>query len=191
MSRVGIFGGSFDPIHNGHLITAMHVKEVRNLDKIIFIPCHISPHKLAGGHSLPDDRLNIVKSAVSGITGFEVSDFELRKGAVSYSIDTIKHFKKKYDEIDLIIGYDNLLVFESWKSPDEITQLVNLVVLKRKTESEEKSNRFFKFAHFVDTPIIEISSTEIRKRISQNKPVNFLIPEKVLNYITKKNLYRF
>lgn len=189
MTRIGLFGGSFDPIHNGHILSSLAIKEKRDLEKIIFIPCHISPHKLEGGHSSPEDRMNLVNLAISNIPYFEVSDYEIEKGEISFTIDTVRHFKEMYEEIDLIIGYDNLLVFDEWKDPDELVKLVNLVVLKRKTDLGEKMNRFFAYANFVDTPVIPISSTEIRERIRKLLPVNYFVPDKVLTYIKNNNLY--
>jgi len=190
MSRVGLFGGSFDPIHNGHLITSIAVREIRKLDKVIFIPCYISPHKLAGSHSSAEHRLNLVRTAVSEYPFFVVSDFEIIRGEVSYSIDTVRHFKQFYDEIDLIIGYDNLMVFESWKEPDELIKLAELVVLRRQSDNLDGTNRFFDIANFVETPFVDISSTEIRARINKGKPVESFIPENVLKYIIKNNLYK-
>ncbi|MHC1739426.1 MAG: nicotinate-nucleotide adenylyltransferase [Ignavibacteriaceae bacterium] len=189
MTRIGLFGGSFDPIHNGHILTSLSIKEKRDLEKIIFVPCHISPHKPEGGHSSPEHRMNLVKLGIANLPYFEVSDYEIQKGDVSYSIDTVRHFKQFYDKIDLIIGYDNLLVFDEWKDPDELVKLVELVVLRRKTESAEKQNRFFEYANFVETPKIPISSTEIRERIRQLRPVDFLVPDKVLSYIKENLLY--
>src|SRR5690606_26131897 len=129
MKAVGIFGGTFDPIHIGHLITAQVVKEIRGLEKIIFIPAFVSPHKTDKQHTSPLHRLEMLKFAILNNRSFEYSEFEIEKQEVSYSIDTIKMLKKKYSSIELIIGYDNLLVFDSWKDPDEIVNLVKLVVL--------------------------------------------------------------
>jgi len=190
MTKIGLFGGSFDPIHNGHILTSLAVKEKRGLDKVIFVPCHISPHKLEGGHSSSEHRLNMVKSAIENIPYFDLSDYEIIKGEVSYSIETVKHFKKFYEEIELIIGYDNLLVFDNWKDPDELVKLVNLVVLKRKTDLIENRNRFFEVAQFVDAPLINISSTDIRERIHKSLSVNLMVPAKVLSYIKNYKLYQ-
>ena len=189
MRRIGLFGGSFDPIHNGHILTSLSIKEKRDLEKIIFVPCHISPHKLEGGHSSPEHRMNLVKLAILNIPYFEVSDYEIQKGDVSYSIDTVRHFKKFYDHVDLIIGYDNLLVFDKWKDPDELVKLVNLVVLRRETDPVENQNRFFEYAIFMETPLVPISSTEIRELIRQSQRVDLLVPDKVLSYIKENLLY--
>lgn len=189
--NIGIFGGTFDPIHMGHLITAQAVREIRKLDKIIFIPAHISPFKTERDSTSDEDRYRMLELALEGIEYFDISDLEIKKDKISYSIHTIKELKKKYDKIDLIIGYDNLLSFDKWKSPDELLTLVNLVVLRRKTEEGETSkNKYFKSAIFVETPLIEISGTEIRERVKQNLPIDFLVPKNVMEYIYNLKLYK-
>lgn len=189
INRIGILGGTFDPIHNGHLITARFVLEKRNLEKIIFIPCNISPHKTEQISSLPHHRLNMVKLAIEYSPHFDYSDYELNKGDISFTLDTLKHLNNYYEQIELIIGYDNLLVFDKWSYPDDIVKLATLLVMKRKTDIEEKRNRFFNHAVLLDTPTIEISSTEIRERIRNDQPIDFFVPEKVKEYIYKYKLY--
>ncbi len=189
-SKIGILGGTFDPVHNGHLITAQFVREKRNLDKIIFIPCNISPHKTDLLSSSAEHRLNMVKLAIDNIPYFDYSDYELKAEGISYSYNTLLYLSEKYESLELIIGYDNLLVFDKWYQPDEIIRLVSLVVMKRKTDIEETRNRFFEKAVLLDTPTIEISSTDIRERVRNNLPVDFLVPESVKKYIYKTNLYR-
>lgn len=191
MSSAGIFGGNFDPVHVGHLITANRVLESRKLEKIIFVPAYISPFKTEIKSSPAQDRLNMLSIALQVNEQFIYDDYEIKKEGVSYSINTLRHFKKEYDQLDLIIGMDNLVEFTSWKDPDEILQLCNLVVLRRTPiKSEHKTNRFFDKAVFIDSPLLEISSTDIRKRIKENKSVDFLIPEGVKEYILNNNLYR-
>jgi nicotinate-nucleotide adenylyltransferase len=190
MSKIGIFGGTFDPIHYGHLIIAQSVLEKRNLDKIFFVPCYISPHKQTIKNSSSEHRINMLKLALEENERFEYSTFEIERGGISYSIDTIREFKNKYSEIDLIIGYDNLIVFDTWKEPDEILKLVNLVVLKRVILNETKINKYFEHAYFVDTPIIEISATEIRRRCNIDLSINYFLPEKVKVYILTNGLYK-
>ncbi len=94
MSKVGIFGGTFDPIHLGHLITAQSVREIRNLEKIIFIPAFISPHKSDAKTCSPEDRLNMIKLAMDGISFFDYSDMEIKKGGVSFTVDTLRELEK-------------------------------------------------------------------------------------------------
>lgn len=188
---VGIFGGSFDPIHFGHLITAQSVLDKRKLDKIIFVPSFISPHKLDFDYSSPHHRFNMVKLAIESHPQFDISDFELKKDKVSYSYETVLEFSKTYEEIELIIGFDNLISFNTWHKPDEILELATLVVMKRTFDEDIKNaHKYFGEAEYVDTPTIEISSTEIRKRISGKLPIDFFIPPKVKEYICDNDLYK-
>ncbi len=191
MSKIGIFGGTFDPIHNGHLITAQSVKEIRNLEKIIFIPAFISPHKQDKHASKAEHRLNMLRLAIKEIPFFECSDFEIKQHNISYTIDTLREFKKYYDEIDLIIGYDNIFQFHSWKEPDEILELANIIVLKRKSSHPlDFIDKYVDAAIFVQTRGIEISATDIRNRVHSGLPIYYLVPEKVLEYINQNNLYK-
>lgn len=190
MSKIGIFGGTFDPIHHGHLITAQSVREIRNLDKIIFIPTYISPHKTNVKTSSPEDRLNMIKLSIEGVDFFEVSDFEIKKHDVSYTVDTLREFKKHYDEIELIIGYDNIFKFYTWKEPDEIMKLARVIVLKRKSSQPvEFIDKYVEQATFVQTRGIEISATDIRHRVHQGLPIHYLVPKEVEKYILEHKLY--
>lgn len=191
MEHIGIIGGSFDPIHIGHLITAQAVLEKRNLDKIIFIPCYVSPHKVNSKSVAPNHRMEMVKLAIASNPNFTVSDFEIKANKVSYTVETLKHFSKFHKNIDFIIGYDNLINFNSWKDPDKIVELANLVVLKRNFVAPSYSfHSYFAKAIFVDTPIVEISSTEIRDRIAKDLPVNYFLTKEVNDYIFEHGLYK-
>ncbi len=192
MSAVGIVGGSFDPVHHGHLITAQDVALKRNLEKVFFIPCYISPHKVNVEYSSPEHRVNMLKLAIEDHPLFEFSDFEINRKEISYTVNTLMEFSKKYDEIELIIGFDNLLKFDSWKEPDTILKLAKLIVMKRHIDTDTKIyHKYFGEAVYVDTPTIEISGTEIRERIRKNLPIDYLVPPSVKNYIFENNLYRY
>jgi nicotinate-nucleotide adenylyltransferase len=191
MSKVGIFGGTFDPIHHGHLITAQSVREIRDLDKIIFIPSFISPHKADVNSVSPENRMKMLKLAVERIDFFEVSDYEIKKEGVSYTIDTLNEFKKKYDELEFIIGYDNIFKFHTWKNPDEIMKIAKILVLKRISSlPPPHEDKYVKSAIFVETRGIEISATDIREKVKQGMPIHYLVPEKVKEYIYSFNLYK-
>lgn len=190
MKKVGIYGGTFDPIHLGHLITASSVKEIRNLSEIIFVPTNKSPLKLDVESASTKNRFEMTQLAVEKFDGFSVSDYEVGKTDISYTINTIKYFKEKYDNIELIIGYDNFLIFEKWHKWDEILNLVDIVVLRRfyedTIEPKIKSDKFI----FVESPTIQISSSMIRKRVSNNLPIDFLVSSEVSKYISENNLYK-
>jgi nicotinate-nucleotide adenylyltransferase len=190
MSKVGIFGGTFDPIHLGHLITAQSVRELRNLEKIIFIPAFISPHKGDVKTTSAEERLDMIKLAIDGIPFFDYSDIEMKKGGVSYTIDTLKELKKIYDELEIIIGYDNIFTFHTWKEPDEIMKMAKVIVLKRKSSHPPQfEDKYYKQAVFVQTRGIEISATDIRERVKNVMPINFLVTPAVMEYIYKHKLY--
>jgi nicotinate-nucleotide adenylyltransferase len=190
MKKVGIFGGTFDPIHMGHLITAQSVKEIRALDKIIFIPSFISPHKADIKSSTPEHRLNMIKLATGGVPFFDYSKMEILKGGISYTVNTLKELKRKYDELEFIIGYDNIFQFHSWREPDEIIKLAKIIVLKRKSSLPAPFiDKYYKQAVFVQTRGIEISSTDIRVRIKNGMPIHYLVPQKVKEYIYDHKLY--
>ncbi len=191
MSAVGIFGGTFDPPHIGHLITARSVLEIRKLQKIIFIPNGISPNKKYREGACAHDRLKMLKLSIGGISNFEYSKIEIDDPEVSYTINTLRKLKNLYEEIELIIGYDNLLEFSAWKEPDEILKCAKLVVLQRNAPGKPGSkDKFYKAAVFVDTPLVEISATEIRRRVKNSLPIDFLVADKVKEYIYKFNLYK-
>ena len=191
IQKIGLFGGSFDPIHLGHIITAQIVFEARKLDKIIFMPCYFSPHKTDAKYAPPIHRLNMVMLAIKKYEHFSVSDFEISRNQISYTIDTINELRKKYSDIELIIGQDNLDVFDKWHKPDEIISKAKLVVLRRNfIKKNSFKNKYYESAIFVDTPIIDISSTEIKNRIKNNLRIDFLTGEEISNYIIQNNLYR-
>jgi nicotinate-nucleotide adenylyltransferase len=190
MSKVGIFGGTFDPIHNGHLITAQSVREIRKLDKIIFIPAFISPHKSDVKTSSAEHRLNMIKIATGDIPFFECSDIEIRRDGISYTVDTLRELKKSYDDLEFIIGYDNIFKFHDWKDPDEIFKLSKIIVLRRKSSLPPPfEDKYSREAIFVQTRGIEISATDIRERVKKGMPIHFLVPQKVEEYIYQNKLY--
>lgn len=188
--KIGIYGGTFDPIHFGHLITARFILETRELDKLIFIPCYISPHKVHQFSSNENARLEMLRLATKDEPRFEISEYELENKEISYTVKTLEHFSNIYEEIELIIGYDNLLVFPDWKEPDRIFELATVVVLKRKTDLNQRINKYFELAEFVESPVIEISSTDIRNRVHNDISVKYLLPDSVIDYIKENNLYR-
>ena len=189
--KIGLMGGTFDPVHIGHLVTAQAVREIRGLEKIIFIPAYISPHKMNQSSAGINHRLKMLQLAIEGIPYFEFSEIELKAKSISYTVETLERFKKKYDKLEFIIGYDNIINFNTWKMPDRIIELADLIVLRRRSNDKKiEKDKYYRAATFVKTPVIEISSSEIRERIKHGKPVDFLIPLKVKEYIYKFNLYK-
>jgi nicotinate-nucleotide adenylyltransferase len=190
MKTIGVYGGSFDPIHIGHLVTTRFVYEQRNLGKIIFMPCNISPLKTSNALINPEHRLKMLELALEPFPFFEVSDYEILKGDVSYTLDTLLELKKTYDSIELIIGYDNLVIFDKWHEPEKILDIAKLIVMKRKTDDDaEVNNKFMNSAFIINTPSIEISATDIRNRILNGRSIDYLVPRKVNEYIQENRLY--
>lgn len=184
--KIGIFGGSFDPIHIGHLVICNFIKEEFGLDKVIFVPAHRSPHKKVSTHTTPQERYNMVKLATEGNDGFEISDYEIKQDRAVYSIETIKYFKQLYPESELfmIIGADSYKNFSNWKNPEEIKNNVKLVIASRDRIVIEKNDRL------ANTPNIGISSSMIRERITENLSIKYLVNSNVEHYIYENRLYK-
>lgn len=191
MKNVGIMGGTFDPIHIGHLITATFIKEEIGFDSILFIPCYISPLKTDIKSLDSFHRLNMLKLAIEDISYFEYSDIELQNKQVSYTYNTLLKLKNNYSKLNLIIGYDNYAVFDKWYNPEGILELANVYVLNRQINKNQYNitHHFGSKFTFIENPIIEISASEIRRRIKTGKDISFYVPEKVKDYIIKNKLY--
>jgi len=190
-TRLGIFGGAFNPPHVGHLIVAENVREKLQLDKIIFVPTGNPPHK--SNEQLIDGamRLQMVQLAIKGNKFFDISDVEFLRKDFSYTVDTLKLFQQMYPQTELsfIIGADNFLELHTWKSPKEIFSLASVVVMNREGVVMNK-NEFSSLVKLVNVPNIEISSSEIRKKIALGKSVKYLVSEKVEKFIVKNKLYK-
>ncbi len=188
--RIGILGGTFNPIHIGHLILAEEALSKLKLNKVIFVPTYIPPHKHVEGGVKPKDRLKMTELAIAGNDSFEVSTYELDSKKKSYSIDTLKSFRDKYGkdaQLFFITGSDLLKDLFSWKNVNEIFKMSKFIVANRpgypvKDVPEEVET-------VVITPI-EVSSEDIRKRMKENKSIRYLVPDKVRSYIIKHGLYK-
>lgn len=196
--RVGIMGGTFDPIHNGHLIIAETSRENFNLDKIIFIPTGIPAHKIGKAITSNEHRYNMVLLATSSNPYFSLSPIELNREGTTYTIDTIIDLKKvnKDTEYFFIMGEDSLYNFHTWKDYKKLLKLCKFIVAKRpglKAELEEKIKELNNIEkgsiQSLESPMMEISSTNIRERIKLGRSVKYLVPDLVEKYIIKYNLY--
>lgn len=199
--KIGIIGGSFDPIHYGHLIMAEHLRKRKELDKIIFIPTGNAPHKTY--ENTGKVRLEMVNLAIVGNKNFSSSDIEISNVKKSYTVDTLRELKKYFPDSDLhfIIGLDNLFNIETWSRAEELAQLSKFLVANRIFNMSinkkaaygkciELKERFGFTVEIVDTPIIEISSSGIRKSVKNNESIMYLTPDKVVNYIEDNRLYK-
>ena len=188
--RIGILGGSFNPIHAGHLVLAEEAREKLTLDKVIFVPAYVPPHKKDEELAEPNDRFKMVELAIRGNPVFEVSAFEIDGKTTSYSIDTLKAFKQKYGEdakLFFITGADSLGELYTWKDIDQIFQASQFIVANR--PGYEISN-VPTGVDVVTITSLEISSSLIRKKMKEGKSIRYLVPEPVREYIIARRLYR-
>lgn len=187
--KIGILGGTFNPIHLGHLIMAEEVADKLNLDKVIFVPTYMPPHKENSDIAPAVDRLKMVKLAIKNNKRFSVSDIEIRRKGLSYTIDTIREFKKLYpeDELYFIIGSDLIKYLDSWKDLEEILKLIKFIVATRPGYPLDKIPQHIST---INIRAIDISAYQIREAIKNNQSFRYLVPDEVYYYINKKGLYR-
>lgn len=204
--KIGLFGGTFNPIHYGHLRGAEEVREYFKLDKVIFIPSGVPPLKstnvVDGIH-----RLNMVKLAIENNLHFEISDYEIKKKEPSYTINTIKYFKKLYenDNILFIIGVDSLFELHRWYKAHELLKMIDFIAMSRPgyrkfkflefIEEREKGNCFRiknsdKKIFYLKIFPFAFSSTKLREFIRLRKSIRYLLPDRVLEYIKENKLYQ-
>lgn len=199
--RIGIFGGSFDPIHLGHLILAECCREAAELDQVWFMPSSLAPHKQDGAHGTDRQRIEMIELAIGGHEAFVLSKLELERGGVSYTVDTLEqiHRDRPADTLFLLIGDDSLDNFSSWRNPQRICELSTPLVMNRPGSGEVDltklkpfvtEDRFVEFAKWkLRCPKIEISSTELRERIRKHQSIRFRTPRGVEKYIETQKVY--
>lgn len=203
MKKIGIIGGTFNPIHIAHLVMADRFSEQMTLDECYFVPAALSPFKTEqnpADFASPEHRLKMVELAIAENPVFKMDNVELKKGGVSYSIDTISYFKNSFPDSDLflLIGTDQAIDFKKWKAWEEILKTVQLCIvhrpeiLKDRTDTEitEELTVDFKKPVWIQAPLLEISATEIRAKIFKNESIRYIVPREVAEYIFKNNLYK-
>lgn len=198
--KIGIFGGTFDPVHIGHLIIAERFCEIMCLDKCLFVPTYLSPFKIEQNPIIPIEiRLKLLELAIRTNPLFEIEDYEIKSQQISYTIDTINFLQSKYpaDELYLLIGADQAKDFHNWKDYKEIMLKANICIARRILDYELNIfpfelylNKDLMKVYKLSTPVIEISSTDIRERIKEGKSVEYLLPANVYNYIKENNIYK-
>ena len=196
--KVGIMGGSFDPIHLGHLVVANEVLNIYKLDEIIFVPSGNPPHK-NGLKANSFHRLLMVNMAVLSNDKFSVSDFEIKSLEKSYTLNTLREFRKLYDDSELyfITGTDAVIDLPNWYEPEEILKLCRFIAVSRPGMSIEEvndkineiKNRFGGNIELLQVPMLQISSTNLRERFKMGISAKYLLPESVEQYIIKNELY--
>lgn len=187
--RIGILGGTFNPPHLGHLVLAQESLRKLNLDEVIFIPTHLSPHKrIKGDNAYMRHKMALL--ACRGNPRFKVSRMEIMKRGVSYSVDTLRRLREKYGkavELFFIAGSDSLNELESWKDVNEVLRLANFIVANRPGFS---AKRLRKGVKLIEIPALNISSSMIRDRVRRSQPIRYLVPEEVREFIIKHRLYK-
>jgi nicotinate-nucleotide adenylyltransferase len=184
--RIGIFGGTFDPPHIGHLIAAQDALQSLPLDKVLFIPALVPPHKRGRTVSPADVRLRMIRAATQGDARFEVSDVELRRTGPSYTVDTLRQLQGG-DELLLLIGVDQVREFSTWREPQEIMRLARLVMMARAGIEVPPESGIVQYT--VPVTRIDVSSTLIRQRVAAGKPIRYLVPAAVAEIIVAERLY--
>lgn len=186
--RVAIMGGTFNPIHNGHLIMAEQVVTQLGFDEILFIPNNIPPHVDKKNAIDGEIRAKMVQLAIEDNPKFTLSKLELVSGGISYSIDTIKKLKEENPNVDyyFIIGGDEVEYLPKWHKIDELVKLVTFVAVKRVGFKRQSKYPLI----WIDAPLIEISSTDLRQRIKAQQSINYLVPKNVIDYIKRNGLYQ-
>lgn len=200
MSKTGIIGGTFNPIHNGHILLALYCKEKLNLDSVIFIPTYTPPHKSDKELVSEVHRFNMCNIAVESYDDFSVSDIEIKRKGKSYTYETLTSLKEIYPEDTLyfITGADMFLTLEKWKNPEIIFDKAIIAAVPRNSSDSEVLNSHYQTilkpmgakASILDEPVLSVSSTFIRENIENYDLIKSLIDRNVYEYIVKNNLYR-
>ncbi len=201
MKKIGILGGTFNPIHKGHLRIAEIVLKEFDLDKIVFVPSGLPPHKTHQDLAAKEDRLCMIKLAIQGNPHFSISKIELNRAGYSYAVDTFNELKDEFGAaagLYYIMGMDSINDILSWKKPLELFRLCQFIVATRPGTKVRTFRRLMKFPplkdnmkkiHLIETSF-DISSTKIRKKLKNEKSVDRMLPKKILQYIKKKGLYK-
>ncbi len=199
--RIGLFGGSFDPVHYGHLLLAECCRESCGLDEVWFMPAATPPHKQYRSVTDGKHRVEMLRLATAGHPAFRVSTWELERGGVSYTVDTLQRMRQEYPqaELYLLIGADMLIDLPSWREPDTIWRLARVAVVKRAGQdlsleilAERLGAQLLESRppQFVDMPLIELSSSAIRKAVAAGRSIRYRTPRAVELYIEQHGLYR-
>ncbi|MBR3101922.1 MAG: nicotinate-nucleotide adenylyltransferase [Muribaculaceae bacterium] len=191
--RIGIFGGTFNPIHTGHAIVASHMARFTDLDQVWLMVAPLNPFKEGQQMTVTDrDRLWMTEMVTCRIDGVSTSAFEFTLPRPSYTVDTLRALREKFPEheFSLVIGADNWAAFDRWRSPDEIVRHHRVLVYPRMGYPVEIPNELRDRVLLVEAPVVEISSTQIRDLVATGQDVSFLVPDAVRDYILKKKLYQ-
>jgi nicotinate-nucleotide adenylyltransferase len=196
--RIGILGGTFNPPHLGHLVCAQEAYLQLELDRVMLMPAAVPPHKPVDDEPGADHRLALCRLAFAGDEGrFEVSDLEVRRTGTSYTVDTLEelHSRAPDSELHLIVGADIAARLPEWRDPERVLSLARLAVAQRPGTGRDTVDRALRGlrgserAKFFEMPEIGVSSTMLRGRVREGKPIRYLTPDAVVGYVDRHNLY--
>lgn len=187
--RIGVYGGTFDPPHLGHLIVASEACEALELDRLLFVPSADPPHKQGRVSASAEQRLELVRLAIAGDPRFAVDDLELRREGASYTVDTLRELREREPECELflLVGVDQAREFHTWREPREVARLARLAVLSR---GGEQAGEIGLPLRRIDVTRIDLSSTDVRRRIGAGESIRYLVPDAVRERIEQDGLYR-
>ncbi len=191
--RVGVFGGTFDPPHVGHMLLASDVREALKLDRLIFVPTGVQPLKVDNPPvASPQDRLEMVRPAVADDAYYTVEDAEINRKGLSYTVDTLEHLSQHIPaaKLFLLLGEDALATFDKWRNPGRIRELATVALMRRGGSSSSRLEDIPEAVIEVTTRRIDVSSTEIRERLRADKSIKGFVPESVERFIDARGLYR-
>ncbi len=188
--RTGVFGGTFDPPHIGHLIVAQDALRSLGLDRVLFVPAAVAPHKQDRTSSGADVRRAMLTAAVGDDVRFDVSSLELDRRPPSYTVDTLRTLRgaAPEDELYLLIGADQWRIFDDWREGEAIRRLATVVVLSRQGEAVDPAAP--EDVRFLTVTRVDLSSTEIRRRVREGEPIHYWVPDAVRDIIEREGLYR-
>jgi nicotinate-nucleotide adenylyltransferase len=189
--RIAVFGGTFDPLHIGHLCVAQDVYEALDLDRVVFVPAGAPPHRPDGAYSPGEVRLQMVRSAIEGDERFLACDLEVRRPGTSYTVDTLRQLQgeSEPDALFLIVGADQFRAFEGWKDPMGILELADLVVVSRDGTDPIPGAPDVPHRH-VPIVRVDVSSTSVRSRRRSGRSIRYLVPDGVRRIIERERLYQ-
>ena len=188
--NIGVLGGSFDPVHNAHLQMAETALKEFNIDKIVFVPAFVPPHKLILFAS-EKDRYNMLYNVVKNVSQYEIDTYEIDSQKTVYSYQMLDYIKSKYvaDNIKMIIGADSFNNLSTWKNIEYISKEYGFIVYPRPNMKIDMNNPYYKYCDFSKNIMKDISSTTIRQKLKNKEDISQYVPKQVFEYIKKKNLY--
>lgn len=198
--KTGVFGGTFNPVHKGHIMLAQYCMDSVGLDRIIMIPTAVPPHKISNNLASENDRLNMCKLACRGKENFFVSDIEIKRQGKSYTYETLTQLKEIYpdDHLYTIMGADMFLTLDRWKNPEIIFEKSSIITIPRDEENKHELENFYNkvlkamgaSSVILPNPVMSVSSTFIRENLDNFNLISDMLDKGVYDYIIKNNLYR-